>query len=82
MLLEPSFQLTRIRCEQLLPEKMGFVSASTLFQKSKSKTYITTGSKRTAPFCSRSPPVHADVACCPHRARPDPRWRFGDNVCH
>ncbi|GAB9474221.1 hypothetical protein Gpo141_00011358 [Globisporangium polare] len=31
---------------KLLPEKMGFVSANTLYQKSKSKTYITTGAKQ------------------------------------
>lgn len=34
---------------------MGFVSANTLYQKSKSKTYITTGAKRMLPSMARSP---------------------------
>lgn len=31
---------------QLIPEKSGFMSANTLYMKSKSKLFITTGSKR------------------------------------
>lgn len=45
-------------CYQLLPEKMGFVSANTLYLKSKSKTYITTGAKRKLPI---QPAQHTDV---------------------
>ncbi|GAB9474222.1 hypothetical protein Gpo141_00011358 [Globisporangium polare] len=38
--------ISEAKVDKLLPEKMGFVSANTLYQKSKSKTYITTGAKQ------------------------------------